>query len=83
MGFKQKAEGYKKQYYALADRGHRWVKNEIVRSPELFPWCQFLTGKLGERYRKAVADADGHSRVEAGRVFGRDHHVLGNTGLHW
>ena len=84
MGFKRKAEGYKRQYYALADRGHRWVKNEIVCRPELsFPWCRLLTGRLGERYRTAVADADGHSRVEAGPVFRRDHHVLGNTGLHW
>ncbi|PIL29426.1 cytochrome P450 [Ganoderma sinense ZZ0214-1] len=31
MGFKRKAESYKKQYYALADRGHRWVQNEIAK----------------------------------------------------
>ena len=35
MGFKRKAEGYKKQYYALADRGHRWVENEIVRRSDM------------------------------------------------
>lgn len=36
MGFKRKADRYKKQYYALADRGHRWVENEIVRRSSTF-----------------------------------------------